>query len=597
MPGLATIATTPELDAERLVGAMLGPMVHYPWLCQVSRVDPPNRVGVGAVAHVARAVGALAASPDGRYVVALDGEIFNASGPAPAQILLDGWRRDGRQFLARLNGEFAAVIWDAAARELHVVTDRFGLRCLYIAQTRDAFVVASEIKAILTVPGVDDALSETGAAQYFAFGHFYNDDTLLRGVRAVPAATCGTFRLDGRIYEESRYWELRPGAVRGSPAELARTFEDRFVTAVARRARSGERLGLSLSGGLDARTILGVMPRGVQLQTVSLGIDGSLDHRSASAMAALSGVPHRQYLLNGGFLSAFESHLREMVQLTDGHYLDQGIVMPSMPLYRELGIDYLMRGHGGELVHMTKAYAFSLDDEALRATDAQLDDWLFSHLTGYMLGGVPDDLFTLDLREIARASLERALARCPGGARPVDRVWQLFLNERIHRETALSMHKFDCFATIRQPYLDADVIDVIFSLPADRKLGDELQTELLRRRRPAFLKVTNANTGTRLGAGSLETTIAKLRLKVGAKLGLKGYQPYERLGLWLRRELRSLIESTLRKDELLDSGLVRADAVRRVVTEHMESRANHTFLLMSLLIFTLGQEHRRGAPR
>jgi hypothetical protein len=334
------------------------------------------------------------------------------------------------------------------------------------------------------------------------------------------------------------------------------------------------------------------MPEGRQLKTVSIGIEGSLDHRSASEMAALVGVPHREYMLNGGFLSAFETHLREMVRLTDGHYLDQGIVMASMPLYRELGIDYLMRGHGGELLHMTKAYAFSLDDAAMRATEAELEAWLFSHLTDYMLGGVPDDLFTFDLREHAKASLDRALRRCHDAARAVDRVWELFLNERIHRETALSMHKFNCFATIRQPYLDADVIDVIFSLPADRKLGDELQTEVLRRRRPAFLGVTNANTGARLGAGSFETTLAKLRLKVGAKLGLKGYQPYERLGLWLRRDLRAMIESALAKGELLDSGIVRPDVVRRIVGEHMQERANHTFLLMSLLIFTLGQEQR-----
>jgi hypothetical protein len=252
-----------------------------------------------------------------------------------------------------------------------------------------------------------------------------------------------------------------------------------------------------------------------------------------------------------------------------------------------------MRGHGGELLHMKKAYAFSLDAEALAASDAGLERWLFSHLTGYMLGGVPDDLFTIDLRAIAHASLGRALDRCRAGNRPVDRVWALFLNERIHRETALSMHKFGCFAGMRQPYLDPDVVELIFSLPADRKLGDELQTAILRRRRPEFLRVTNSNTGTRLAAGALETKLATFRMKVGAKLGLKGYQPYERLGLWLRRELRGLVESVLEHESFLESGLVRPDVVKRLVQEHAANQANHTFLLMSLLIFALGQELRR----
>jgi hypothetical protein len=283
-----------------------------------------------------------------------------------------------------------------------------------------------------------------------------------------------------------------------------------------------------------------------------------------------------------------------MVGLTDGHYLDQGIVMPTLPLYREHGIDYLMRGHAGELLHMTKAYAYSLDEQALRASEATVLDWLRSHLTDYMLAGVPADLFTLDLRAGAEASLREALDRCQAVERPVDRVWHLFLNERIHRETTLSMHTFGCFVGIRQPYLDNDVIDAVFSLPAELKLGDELQTGVLRRCRPAFLNVTNANTGARMGAGPFETALARLRLKVGAKLGLKGYQPYERLGLWLRRELRDLLASVVTSERLLESGIVRPEAVRRIVDQHLRGQANHTFLLMSLMIFTMGIEQRAG---
>jgi len=174
----------------------------------------------------------------------------------------------------------------------------------------------------------------------------------------------------------------------------------------------------------------------------------------------------------------------------------------------------------------------------------------------------------------------------------VDVVWELFLNERIHRETTLSMHKFGCFATLRQPYLDAGVVELLFSLPAERKLGDELQTSILRHRRPEFLDVTNSNTGARMGSGRLETLLASLRLKVGAKLGLKGYQPYERLGLWLRRELRGLVESVVEQEQFLESGLVRADVVKRLVGEHMAGAANHTFLLMSILVFAMGHDER-----
>jgi asparagine synthase (glutamine-hydrolysing) len=608
MSGVCGLVIPGASQVDSIADTMLARLAHYPWHVTATSANTGRSAVLGAAVLDWRGP-VVVSDPTGRWTLALDGELFETEAElarlrtagfgwaagSDASLLLAGWMHEGPAFLARLNGEFSAIGWDAERRELHGITDRFGLRPLYVATPAGACAFATEITALLAMPGGDRGWSHDGVSQFFAFGHFFGDETLLSGVRAVPAASYATFRAADGVYTTHPYWRLTPGSVRGSADDLSRAFDDRFVRAVERRARPGEHLGLSLSGGLDARTILGVMPADRDLKTVSLGIEGSLDHKSAAELAALAGVEHHAFTLGRDFLAEFERHLREMISLTDGHYLDQGIVMPTMPLYRDLKIEHLMRGHGGELLHMTKAYAFSLDAAALSASASALDGWLFDHLTGYMLGGVPADLFTIDLRAGARASLARALERCVPTDRPVDRVWQLFLNERIHRETALSMHMFGSFAGIRQPYLDNDVIDVLFSMPASLKLGDELQTRLLRHRRPAFLDVTNSNTGARMGAGRLETALAKLRLKVGAKLGWKGYQPYERLGLWLKQELRPLVEATVTGDRLLSSGLFRPDVVRRIVQQHVEGQANHTFLLMSLVIFALGMEWREKA--
>ena len=100
---------------------------------------------------------------------------------------------------------------------------------------------------------------------------------------------------------------------------------------------------------------------------VSLGMEGSLDQRSARRLAELAGCSFHPLILGEGFLENFRQHLERMVGLTDGHYLDQCIVMPTFPLYESLGIRVLLRGHAGELLHMHKAYNFSVDD-AFRST-------------------------------------------------------------------------------------------------------------------------------------------------------------------------------------------------------------------------------------
>jgi asparagine synthase (glutamine-hydrolysing) len=602
MPGLCAIVQPAPSRVEpdlRLQG-MLRRMSHYPWFRTVVHTDQGEGISLGAVTlEIARSP-ALARS--GRTALVLDGELYESArerrrlesggvvfaSDGDAELLLKGWQAEGAGFLARLHGLFAALVWDGATRELTLLTDRFGLRPLYFAQTPGVFLVASEIKALLVHPGIDRSWSEMGVAQFFAFGHFLGDDTLYRGIRALPPATCAVYRANDDRFEDRRYAPA-PRQTRGDRKALVRDLDDALVAAVGRRAAEGERLGLSLSGGLDARTLLGLMPRAVNLKSVSLGIEGSIDHRGATELARLVGVPHLCYCLDESFLKTFERHLRSMILLTDGHYLDQGIVMPTLPKYRELDIEILLRGHGGELLHMHKAYAFSLDERALRSSEDELETWLFAHLTGYMLQGVPADLFSIDVPSAAKASLQAALGRTTPVDRPVDRVWQLFLNERLHRETALSMHKFGCFATVRLPYLDNEVVDTLMTMPAPMKLGDALQTEILRHRRPEFLAVVNSNTGARVGASPLANYVSGWRLRIAAKLGVRGYQPYERLGLWLREDLRPLTEGLLLSDEFVARGLFRPDAVRRVVAQHMARQANHTFLIMSLVIFELGQ--------
>jgi hypothetical protein len=330
------------------------------------------------------------------------------------------------------------------------------------------------------------------------------------------------------------------------------------------------------------------------LQTVSLGIEGSLDHQSAARLAALSGCRHHQYLLNEGFLSDFESHLHTMVHLTDGHYLDQCIVLPTLPLYRQLGIDVLLRGHAGELMHMDKAYNFSLDAEAWQIrSEADLETWLSKRLCAYMLDGVSGPLFAAssaaEVEALARDSLQACLAESQGVDRQMQRIWHLFVSQRLRRETAASLAMFGSVVETRVPFMDADLVELLMSAPPEWKASDRIQAQILRRNRPEFLNVVNSNTGASMGAGPLRTSAAKFKMRVLAKLGVKGYQPYERLGLWLRRELRGLVQRVLLSDRCLDRGVFHPDTVRAVVRNHQESGRNHTYLLMAMMIFELGR--------
>jgi asparagine synthase (glutamine-hydrolysing) len=605
MPGITgLVGTACETD---LLPTMLRRMRHQPWYTQDAWVEPGlvalGRVGLGYV----NAAPQPAVSEDGNRRVVLDGEVYDypalrreleAKGhvfrtDGHAELLLHGWEEGGVGFVRRLNGCFAAAVWDGNAQTLTLLNDRFGMRPVHYSRSHGKLLFGSEIKSLLADPEVSRATDPRGLAEFFTFGQYLGDTTSFSAVRLLPAAGVLTYSVITDQVDVTRYARLGETWRATSAAGALDRIDAALARSVARCTDGTANLGLSLSGGLDARTILGLIDPAQPVTTVSLGMEGSIDLRCAAEMARLTSRKHHTHVLGTKFLGEFDRHIRDMVHLTDGQYLCQCIVMPTLPLYRDLGIEVLVRGHAGELMHMTKAYNFSLDAQALALTDATLEDWLWRRLQAHMLDGVEGVLFTpafgTDLVEQARESLRQSMKESEGLMPPVHRIWHLFIAERIRRETGLSMTEFASVVETRLPYLDKDLLDALMAAPPELKLDETIQAHVLRKRQPAFLGVVNANTGARLGAGRTAKALARLKLKVLAKLGVKGYQPYERLGLWLRRELRPTVERLLLDDRCLSRGVFNPEAVRAAVANHFASRRNHTYLLMAMMIFELGQ--------
>lgn len=614
MPGIfGIVSNTPRANLAAESAEMSQRLKHHSWYKEEHYLAPDKCLTLGRVSlGFVNAAAQPAANEDGTLLAVMAGELYDYEeqwqalsaaghvlrGQSHAELLLHGYQSMGPKFFRGLNGSFAAAIWDSRQRRLILVNDRFGMTGLYYAQLPGRLLFASEIKALLVDGELSRRTNPHGIAQFFTFGQLLGEDTLLEDVRLLPAAGVLTYTVDDERLSLEPYWRPEVGKRAGSVSDrqLLDDIDEAFQRAVDRRTRGSEWLGLSLSGGLDARTMLGVIDPRRPVTTVCLGMEGSLDHRCAEEMARLANRPHHRHVLNTQFLASFEEHLRQDVYLTDGQYLCACIVMPTLPLYRRLGIQVLLRGHAGELMHMDKAYNFSLDPQALSLRGREdLEAWLFRRLkTCTLLDDVGGEaLFAPKYRgqmeALARSSLGACLEESEGVDPPVQRVSHLFLRQRLRRETALSMMEFGSLVETRLPYLDNDLIDLLLAAPPELKLGDRIQRHILRRRRPDFLKVINANTGARMGSSRLIQSATRFRMRVLAKLGVRGYQPYERLGLWLREDLRQLVERTLLSERCLERGIFDPPAVRALVDGHLNRGRNYTYLLLAMMAFEMGQ--------
>lgn len=487
------MSASPAAVDDSLLCEMLRRVTHHDWY-QVERQTTPS--GLAALGRSSLGFVNAGKQPvrdeSGLLWGVMDGELYRndqssaglSTDANQAKLLLQGFARGRREYLRNCDGKFAAALWDEERQQLTLVNDRFGMKPLYYAQAGGKLIFASEIKALLADADVAREPSTRGLAEFFTFGHMLGETTLLDSVRVLPPAAWLVYDAREDKLVVDRYWRLAEES--SEKVSDVSNQVDRLCHAlkqsVDRRTLQTAKLGMSLSGGLDGRSILAAIdPAQTPLKSVCMGMAGSLDHRSAAELAALANKDHYSHVLDAAFLGQFEEHLRYMVHLTDGQYLDQCIVLPTLPLYRQLDIQVLLRGHAGELLHMDKAYNFSVDHEALAIRDASaLRRWLSRRLSAYMLDGVEGSLFIGstpgEISALAGQSLEHALADSANVPSPLDRVSHLFIAHRVRRETAMSLAMFNSVVETRVPFLDHELVQSLLRLPAEMRIGDRLQS-------------------------------------------------------------------------------------------------------------------------
>jgi asparagine synthase (glutamine-hydrolysing) len=203
------------------------------------------------------------------WVVALDGGIFNAetlSGDTRPDIdhagILAGMlaQHGVERTLQRLEGDFAAVAYDARNDCLLLLRDRFGVKPLYWTKIDGGIAWASQPRALLTLPDVSADFNARFVAR-FAGLHYRTFDNFptespYADIAQVPAGTFVQIA-QGRVGNARRYWSLEQAPdFPDSESDLAGRYRSLLLDAVAKRVRVAKRPAFTLSGGLDSSSVL-----------------------------------------------------------------------------------------------------------------------------------------------------------------------------------------------------------------------------------------------------------------------------------------------------------------------------------------------------
>ena len=184
------------------------------------------------------------------------GHVFRTK--CDVEVLLHLYEEDGVDFLNKLNGQFAFVIYDRKKKELFLARDQVGINPLYYTIADGVLIFASEIKAILEHPSVRREVDLTGLDQTLSFPGVVSPRTMFKGIESLKSGHYITVRNnDLRVTE---YWDLdypKLGELSYQRPEsyYVDELKNLLAQAVKYRLQADVPVGFYLSGGLDSSLI------------------------------------------------------------------------------------------------------------------------------------------------------------------------------------------------------------------------------------------------------------------------------------------------------------------------------------------------------
>lgn len=172
------------------------------------------------------------------------------------EVMLALYAEHGPDFVTRLNGMFAFLLYDAARRIVVAARDRFGIKPLYVHTTARHVLWASEIKALLEHPAIRREVDAEAFRDYVTYQFVLGQRTLFAGVHKILPGHYTVVDVPSGNSRVAKYWQLAY-AIDGYHTE--RYFQDELrsllESAVSLQMRSDVPVGTYLSGGMDSSIV------------------------------------------------------------------------------------------------------------------------------------------------------------------------------------------------------------------------------------------------------------------------------------------------------------------------------------------------------
>ncbi len=489
----------------------------------------------------------------GRWIV-YNGEIFNylelrrsleqeygyrfRSG-TDTEVILAVYEQYGEKGFELFNGMWAFAILDLPKRKLILSRDRFSIKPLHILHCGDQVYFASEIKQL--IPLLSKRVLNTPVMMAFLSQALldHSEETFFEGIRRVKASTWLSICLQSGKIAEQVYWKI-PEPSAASTGDVMDEFRSILIDSVRLRLRSDVKVGVLLSGGLDSSAIAVLAKGFANLETYSvIADDPRYDERRYIELIAAKDIKNTKIVFKHGQI------LEDMHRVL--HHSDEPVAGFSAfaqfrlfeAIKRNGDATVLLSGQGGDeiLLGYLKFFYFHLKNlinagQLIRAGQQLASAVLQRTITRQFTVGDARRYSPFLRRRAPKIFRTKnsniAIWECADlRSRQMLDIAQFSVPALTHYEDRNSAaHSLE----VRHPFLDHRLVALAVNLPTELKLHHGWTKYILRK------------------------SITELPDEVRWRRDKQGFLVPEEL--WLRGELRRVVEGYFRRSRLSELGIL-----------------------------------------
>jgi asparagine synthase (glutamine-hydrolysing) len=530
------------------------------------------------------------------------GHIFKTR--SDTEVIVHLYEEEGEKCFGKLRGMFAIAIWDASNRKLVLARDRIGKKPLFYFHDGSRIAFASEMKAILELPGVPREIDPQAVSDYFSFLYVPAPKSIFKHIRKVLPGHYLIASASG--IREMQYWDISfAHTEERTEEEWCERLIDTYREAIRLRLISDVPLGAFLSGGIDSSSVVASMAQlgNGPVTTCSIGFEekefNELEY--AREVASRFGTNHFERIVRPDAIGVVE----KLVWHYDEPFADSSAV----PTYyvsqvaRER-VTVALAGDGGdENFAGYRRYYFDRRENAMRALlPSTIRESVFGTLASlYPKADWAPRLFR------GKATFEN-LARSPIEAyfRSVSALRPELKRQILDQELLRHLNGYDSLDVLRSYYEKADTDDPLSRIQyVDIKtyLTDDILAKVdrasmahsLEVRAPILDHKLMELAATMPSSFKLRGINGKYIFKKALKQVLPDSVLYRKkmgfavpLARWFRGDLKELAHSVLFSRN--GNSLLNQASMRRVWQEHQSGLRNHSTELWTLLMFSLWEQ-------